>query len=188
MNLRDLTYLVTVAEHLHFGKAARACNISQPTLSMQLKKLEQEIGSQLFERTNKSVLLTPIGRDIAQRGAPSAGRGRADSPDRPQRCRSAHRRFAHGRLPDPGALSAADAGAEHEKGLPCPQPAAGRGQDRRSGSTAGRRPAGLRIVGDASYQRSPERGGSIPRGFFLAVPASHPLASANPSRRRNWRI
>lgn len=67
MNLRDLTYLVSVAEHLHFGKAASACNVSQPTLSMQLKKLEEEVGAQLFERTNKSVMLTTTGRDIAHR-------------------------------------------------------------------------------------------------------------------------
>jgi LysR family hydrogen peroxide-inducible transcriptional activator len=64
MNLRDLSYLVAVAENLHFGKAAATCHISQPTLSMQLKKLEEEIGAQLFERTNKNVLLTPLGHDI----------------------------------------------------------------------------------------------------------------------------
>lgn len=64
MNLRDLQYLVVVADHLHFGKAARACNVSQPTLSMQLKKLEEQLGVQFFERTNKSVMLTPIGRQI----------------------------------------------------------------------------------------------------------------------------
>jgi LysR family hydrogen peroxide-inducible transcriptional activator len=67
VNLRDLTYLVTVAEHLHFGKAAAACNVSQPTLSMQLKKLEDEVGAQIFERTNKSVMLTATGREIALR-------------------------------------------------------------------------------------------------------------------------
>ena len=67
MNIRDLQYLVAVAENLHFGKAAEQCNVSQPTLSMQLKKLEETLGVQLFERTNKSVMLTPIGRDIASR-------------------------------------------------------------------------------------------------------------------------
>ncbi len=67
MNLRDLQYLVSVADHLHFGKAAEACNVSQPTLSMQLKKLEETLGVQLFERTNKSVLLTAIGVDITVR-------------------------------------------------------------------------------------------------------------------------
>lgn len=67
MNLRDLHYLITVAETLHFGKAAARCNVSQPTLSMQLKKLEETLGVQLFERTNKRVMLTPIGTDIAAR-------------------------------------------------------------------------------------------------------------------------
>lgn len=64
MNLRDLQYLVAVADNLHFGKAARLCNVSQPTLSMQLKKLEVQLGVQFFERSNKSVLLTPIGRQL----------------------------------------------------------------------------------------------------------------------------
>lgn len=67
MNLRDLQYLVAVADHLHFGKAAGSCNVSQPTLSMQLKKLEEYLGVQLFERTNKNVMLTAIGSDIAAR-------------------------------------------------------------------------------------------------------------------------
>jgi len=67
MNLRDLQYLVAVTDHRHFGKAARACNTSQPTLSMQLKKLEEYLGVQLFERTNKQVMVTPTGDDIARR-------------------------------------------------------------------------------------------------------------------------
>lgn len=67
MNLRDLQYLSAVANTLHFGRAAEACNVSQPTLSMQLKKLEDELGVQLFERSNKHVLLTAVGRDLSQR-------------------------------------------------------------------------------------------------------------------------
>ena len=67
MNLRDLQYLIAVADHLHFGKAARIVHVSQPTLSMQLKKLEESLGVQLFERTNKRVMLTPIGQDIVAR-------------------------------------------------------------------------------------------------------------------------
>ncbi len=67
MNLRDLEYLVTVAEQLHFGKAALVLHVSQPTLSMQLKKLEETLGVQLFERSNKQVMLTDIGRDLAER-------------------------------------------------------------------------------------------------------------------------
>ncbi len=67
MNLRDLHYLVTVADTLHFGQAAITCNVSQPTLSMQLKKLEEELGVQLFERSNKHVMLTPMGGEITAR-------------------------------------------------------------------------------------------------------------------------
>lgn len=66
MNLRDLQYLVAVADNLHFGKAAEACHVSQPTLSMQLKKLEDEIGTQLFERTNKKIMPTALGSNIVQ--------------------------------------------------------------------------------------------------------------------------
>jgi LysR family hydrogen peroxide-inducible transcriptional activator len=67
MNLRDLRYLVALAEHRHFGRAAAASFISQPTLSTQLKKLEDELGITLIERAPRKVMLTPAGRDIAQR-------------------------------------------------------------------------------------------------------------------------
>jgi LysR family transcriptional regulator, hydrogen peroxide-inducible genes activator len=58
MNLRDLRYLLAVAEHEHFGRAAEACNISQPTLSVQVRKLEELLGVALFERTSKAVTPT----------------------------------------------------------------------------------------------------------------------------------
>ena len=58
MNLRDLRYVLAVAEHGHFGRAAEACGISQPTLSVQLRKLEELLGITLFERTNKGVAPT----------------------------------------------------------------------------------------------------------------------------------
>ena len=64
MNLRDLRYLVAVAEHKHFGRAAEACFVSQPTLSTQVKKLEEELGVTLIERTNRQVMLTPVGERI----------------------------------------------------------------------------------------------------------------------------
>ena len=67
MNLRDLKYLVAVAEHRHFGRAADACFVSQPTLSTQLKKLEEELGVTLIERTNRQVMLTPVGEDVVAR-------------------------------------------------------------------------------------------------------------------------
>jgi LysR family hydrogen peroxide-inducible transcriptional activator len=58
MNLRDLRYLLAVAEHGHFGRAAEACSISQPTLSVQVRKLEELLGVALFERTSKAVTPT----------------------------------------------------------------------------------------------------------------------------------
>jgi LysR family hydrogen peroxide-inducible transcriptional activator len=58
MNLRDLRYLLAVAEHGHFGRAAEACGISQPTLSVQLRKLEELLGVALFERGGKAVVPT----------------------------------------------------------------------------------------------------------------------------------
>lgn len=64
MNLRDLRYIIAVADHRHFGRAAEACHISQPTLSGQIRKLEEMLGVTLFERTNKSVIPTPAAEQI----------------------------------------------------------------------------------------------------------------------------
>ncbi len=76
MNLQELRYLVAVAEQRHFGRAAEICNVSQPTLSSQVRKLEEELGVTLLERTNKRVALTPVGAQIvehAQRALKEAG-------------------------------------------------------------------------------------------------------------------
>jgi LysR family hydrogen peroxide-inducible transcriptional activator len=64
VNLRDLQYLIAVAETRHFGRAAQRCFVSQPTLSGQIKKLEEFLGVVLFERTNRSVTITPAGENI----------------------------------------------------------------------------------------------------------------------------
>lgn len=64
MTLRELRYLVALAEIGHFGRAAQACHVSQPTLSTQLRKLEDSLGVALFERTNKTLRITPIGEQI----------------------------------------------------------------------------------------------------------------------------
>jgi LysR family hydrogen peroxide-inducible transcriptional activator len=64
MNLRDLHYLIAVADLRSFGQAAERCFISQPTLSTQIKKLEDELGIQIFERTNKKVLPTELGEQV----------------------------------------------------------------------------------------------------------------------------
>ncbi|MCM8528798.1 MAG: LysR substrate-binding domain-containing protein [Lentisphaeraceae bacterium] len=64
MNTRLLEYFIAVAEHRSFRKAADICGVSQPALSIQLKKLEEILGVDLFERTNKSVMLTEAGKMI----------------------------------------------------------------------------------------------------------------------------
>ena len=64
MNLRDLDYFTKLADIKHFGKSADACFVSQPTLSMQIKKLEDELMITLFERQKKQVILTKAGHEL----------------------------------------------------------------------------------------------------------------------------
>lgn len=61
MNLRDLTYAQALAETLHFGEAAKRCHVSQSTLSIQIRKLEESLGATLFERDAKQVRLSETG-------------------------------------------------------------------------------------------------------------------------------
>jgi LysR family transcriptional regulator, hydrogen peroxide-inducible genes activator len=67
LKLKDLRYLVAVADLKHFGRAAARCCVSQPTLSAQLKKLEQSLGVQLIERAPNNVSLTGAGEEIVAR-------------------------------------------------------------------------------------------------------------------------
>ncbi|WP_439121768.1 hydrogen peroxide-inducible genes activator [Marivita sp.] len=67
-SLQQLRYLVAVADQLHFRRAAEACNVTQPTLSAQIKELEMRLGTSLVERSRSKVMMTPTGKDIAERG------------------------------------------------------------------------------------------------------------------------
>jgi LysR family hydrogen peroxide-inducible transcriptional activator len=66
--LRQLRYLAALAEHRHFGRAAEACAVTQPALSMQIRELERLLGVELVERRPGEVVLTQIGLEVAQRG------------------------------------------------------------------------------------------------------------------------
>lgn len=68
VTLRQLRFLVALADSLNFSRAAEACFVTQPTLSAGIKELEDRLGAQLVERTRRSVLLTPLGEEIAARG------------------------------------------------------------------------------------------------------------------------
>jgi LysR family hydrogen peroxide-inducible transcriptional activator len=67
-SLRHLRYFVSLADELHFGRAAERCNVTQSTLSKGLQELEGALGASLAERTKRRVILTPLGREIAERG------------------------------------------------------------------------------------------------------------------------
>ena len=64
MTLTELSYIVALAQEQHFGRAAERCHVSQPTLSIAVKKLEEELGVTLFERCKNGVQITPLGERI----------------------------------------------------------------------------------------------------------------------------
>ena len=66
MTLTELRYIVAVAREKHFGHAAEACHVSQPTLSVAIKKLEEELDVKIFERGSNEITLTPLGEEIVQ--------------------------------------------------------------------------------------------------------------------------
>lgn len=66
MTLTELKYIVAVAREKHFGKGAEACHVSQPTLSVAIKKLEEELQVKLFERNASEITVTPLGEEIVR--------------------------------------------------------------------------------------------------------------------------
>ena len=66
MTLTELRYIVAVARERHFGRAAEACFVSQPTLSVAIKKLEEELDVKIFERGSSEVSMTPLGEAIVR--------------------------------------------------------------------------------------------------------------------------
>ena len=68
ITLRQLRYLSALAKHGHFGRAAEACAVTQPALSMQIRDLERTLGVAVVERRPGDVMLTDVGREIARRG------------------------------------------------------------------------------------------------------------------------
>ena len=64
MTLTELRYIIAVAREHHFGRAAESCHVSQPTLSVAIKKLEEELRVTIFERGSNEITLTPIGARI----------------------------------------------------------------------------------------------------------------------------
>jgi LysR family hydrogen peroxide-inducible transcriptional activator len=67
LNLRDFEYIVAVAEERHFGRAAARCHVSQSALSVQVRKVEELLGIQIFERTNRRVVVTALGERVVER-------------------------------------------------------------------------------------------------------------------------
>jgi len=69
ITVTQLAYVLAVAEHQHFGEAADACGVTQPTLSMQVQKLEDMLGVTVFDRSKKPVMVTDVGKDIVAQAA-----------------------------------------------------------------------------------------------------------------------
>src|ERR1700730_4551979 len=82
MNLRDLEYVVAVADHGHFGRAAAACNVSQPTLSGQILKLEVELGLRLFDREGRGVRVSDRAATVVAQARASLAAARGVRPPR----------------------------------------------------------------------------------------------------------
>jgi LysR family transcriptional regulator, hydrogen peroxide-inducible genes activator len=89
-SFRQLEHLVMLADHNHFGHAARACNVTQSTLSASIKELENVLQAPLVDRSKRRVVLTSLGLEIVERARRIPMRGKISSkPLAPVACRSA---------------------------------------------------------------------------------------------------
>ena len=91
MTLTKLRYIAAVARERHFGRAAKACFVSQPTLSVAVRKLEDELGVKLLERTAAEVSVTPAGEKIVGQALSIFGHSSVHNPGTLQSCREGQR-------------------------------------------------------------------------------------------------
>ena len=186
MNLRDLQYLVALADHRHFGRAAEACFVSQPTLSTQVKKLETELGVDPH-RAPSPQRHPDRCRRAGGRTGPGDPRGGGQHPGHRQpgpRPRVGHR--AHGPVPHPRAVPPPARRAPPPRALPTARAAAGRGEDRRDPAAAGRRSARRRDPRPARARR-PVRAAAAVLGGLRAGRAGRPPARRAPANRSTCR-
>ena len=139
MNLRDLEYVVAVADHGHFGRAAAACNVSQPTLSGQILKLEAELGLRLFDREGRGARVSDRAATVVAqaRATLAAAAGVSAAADAARDPFAGELRL--GRDHDRRALPAADRPAGARPGAAAHAPLSGGGSDRPASSALARR-------------------------------------------------
>jgi ATP-dependent DNA helicase RecG len=173
MTLTELKYIVAVARERHFGKAADACYVSQPTLSVAVKKLEEELDVKLFERSANEVTVTPAGRRNRAPGAKRAGAGGQHQGDCQTRQRPAGRAAHAGHHLHHRPVSAARPGApDHRAHAADAADAAGKLHGQAAGDAAHRRD-GLRHSGRAVSRCRAGRGAPVRRTLYggRAAPA-----------------
>ena len=181
MTLKELQYLVALADQGRFGRAAEACHVGQPTLSTQLKKLEDYLGVTLFERNKHYLIPTPVGEQIIERARialdvvepdPAAG-----APGR----RPDGRVLAPGRDPDPGPLPGAAPPADAAADLSPAAPVPARGPDGQPAGTARAGTARCAAAGVAPARRRRRGHGAVSRAL-LGGAARRPRAGAARTR------
>ncbi len=172
ITLRQLRYFDAVARHLHFGRAAGECAVSQPSLSVQIQDLEQAVGVALIERSRMGIKLTADGEDVARRAKRilSEVKDLADSTPPPRPGAVGLAAFRH--HPDSGALPVASALAASAGNVHRFEAACARDADRDADDGARRRQTRRRACG-ASDSCARHRG---------AAPVRRPFPSGRSAR------